>query len=348
MTTKTKSIQKNVDTQELNIMLEQILNDKGDPEIIIAKREDMIDEISKCSKLMYLLICDNGIFHKLYEDEYDNWRKQILEFRELCDKIVSDTNLEYSEIKEHKTVKRLLLICRDLQPYKYYLENQGSDKVGFTGSWIYNQPGPSLQPFTFSDFNLKDIWLNDKTSDNMRKYILTIIKTIFDKGRVIFNLITTPDVDITQFSKVIIDAISKIKKVPELSRCNKAFKKLEQSIGLLEGNFGDYYKDMVQSQDPTLLIVNFIQDVSNSDGMDVGLVYEFRKIVNYYRKQTQGKIKDPELKKKFDMLSNRFSMLDKQVTKMTKDDADNDVNVDVNVEEESSDTDEETKEETKE
>lgn len=331
MAAKTKLIQKNVDTQELNMMMEQILNDKGDPEIVAEKQKDMTNCISICMKLLSHITqranadVGDGLFVKLYGSVYDKWLNQINKFVKSIKKLMDDKPT-YKELKDHTLLKRLMFICRDLKPYSYYLDNQGKtdndgdgdgDVVGYDGNWINNHPGRHLEPFSFSNFNLKDIWEDGNTDDRMKKYLLTVIKTIFDKCKEIYELVSSPDVDISQFSKIIIEAISKIKKTPELNRCGAAFKKLEESVGLLEGNFSSYYKDMLQSQNPNLLIVNFIQDVSETKNMDLKLVYQFKKIVTFYKKQTQGKIKDPEIKKKFEMLSNRFNILEQQVTELS-------------------------------
>jgi hypothetical protein len=326
---KVKVIKQNIETEELNVMLSQILDDKGDPEIVTIKRKDMVHIVQTCIKLIAHMTqkADNtadpktkdGLFRKFYGSNYNGWLEELETFTKSCQEML-DKKLEYGEMKDHIMIKRLMFICRDLKPFAFHIENQGTEAMkafGYKGRWIIEQPGHTLEPFSFSKFNLKAIWMNPDTDDRMKKYILTIIKSLFTQCNELYKLLSTPDIDIASFSKVIVEAIQKIKKVPELHRCGAAFKKLEESVDLLEGNFGGYYKDMLQSQNPTMLIVNFIEDVSKTDKMDIKLVYQFRQIVQYYKKATQGKIKDPEIKKKFDLLSNRFSMLDSQVSNMT-------------------------------
>lgn len=315
-----KVIQKNIETQELNVMLEQILDDKGDPEIVIIKRKEMVNVVQTCIKLLSHITNKAGLFRKFYKANYNQWLEEIETFTTQCQEMI-DNKLEYIEMKDHTTIKRLMFICRDLKPFAFHIENQGTNTMdstyGYKGRWVIDQPGPSLEPFSFSKFNLKAIWINPDTDDRMKKYLLTVIKELFVQCTELYKLISSPDIDIASFSKIILEAIQKIKLVPELHRCGEAFKKLEESVDLLEGNFDGYYKDMLQSQNPTMLIVNFIEDVSKTDKMDIKLVYQFRKIVQYYKKATHGKIKDPAIKKKFDLLSSRFSMLDSQVSNMS-------------------------------
>jgi hypothetical protein len=316
---KVKVIKQNIETQELNVMLEQILDEKGDPEIVLVKRKDMVNCIQTCIKLFSHLTQKDGLFRKIYKSSYDSWLKEIEDYSNQCQEMLNK-KLEYLEMKDNNLVKRLMFVCRELKPFVFYIENQGTESMksfGYKGAWINEHPGHVLEPFPFSKFNLKAIWMDTSTDDRMKKYLLTIIKMIFVQCTELYKLISTPDIDISNFSKVIVEAIQKIKKVPELSRCGDAFKKLEESVDMLEGNFGGYYKDMLQSQNPTMLIVNFIEDVSKSDKMDIKLVYQFRQIVSYYKKATQGKIKDPAIKEKFELLSKRFSMLDGQISGMT-------------------------------
>jgi hypothetical protein len=127
-------------------------------------------------------------------------------------------------------------------------------------------------------------------------------------SRDVYRTITSPDVDVAEFSKSIIASITQVKK--QIPRCERAFAKIEASVSLLEGNFDGYYKDFVQSQNPSTIIESFVIDVSNTGGADMQTTRQFRKIIDYYRRATQGKIKDPKIKKVFDMLNSNFSAME--------------------------------------
>jgi hypothetical protein len=133
------------------------------------------------------------------------------------------------------------------------------------------------------------------------------MKIVLDISKTVYKTLTSPDVDVKEFSKAIISSISQVKK--QIPRCEKAFARIEQSVSLLEGNFDGYYKDFIQSQNPSTIIESFVIDVSQSSGGDAQTTRQFRKIISYYQKATQGKIKDPKIKKVFDMLNANFSAM---------------------------------------
>ena len=212
---------------------------------------------------------------------------------------------EYKKLKDNNAIKIIILTCKNLISY--------SDKLsvcpGFDDSFIARIPGFDFTPFPFSTLNIKRIWAATGITVRVKKYIFTVLKVVFDISHKVYDTITSPDVDIAEFSKSIISSISQVKKA--IPRCEKAFAKIEESVGLLNGNFNTYYKDFVQSQNPSTIIESFVIDVSNSGGADPQTTRQFRKIINYYRKATNGKIKDPKIKKVFEMLNANFNMMDK-------------------------------------
>jgi len=198
-----------------------------------------------------------------------------------------------------------VLTCRNLIPYKNVLNDPTTT---YDGAFIARIPGLEFKPYPFSSFNVKHAWASPAMNDSIRKYIYTLLKVSLDICKDVYDLITSPDVDVKEFSKIIISSIAQVRKM--IPRCDDAFNKIEESVALLEGRFGTYYKDFIQSKNPSTIIESFVIDVSNSGGADKRLAFQFKKIVAYYRKATQGKIKDPKLKKIFDMLQSNFDVMD--------------------------------------
>ena len=82
---------------------------------------------------------------------------------------------------------------------------------------------------------------------------------LFNTTYDIYQIITSPDIDISEFSDIIVDSIKQARKM--IPRANKAFKKIEESVELLKDNFQNYYKDFITTKNPTIIIENFILDV---------------------------------------------------------------------------------------
>lgn len=221
----------------------------------------------------------------------------------------AELNRKYSDIKENEIVKKLIIVSSILKRHKRYIDDKDNLKDNFIGK----EPGIDFKIFPFTSLDLKHIWSHDNTTPLVKKYILTILNKLWKTTLSIYKTITSPNVDIGDFTKVIIESLKGLKKHPELSRCHGAFKRIEESVGLLSENFDGYYRDSVSSGNPNILIENYILDVSTSGGAenDASLTREFRMIVQFMHKLSKksGKSKDPNVQKIFSMLNQNFDKM---------------------------------------
>jgi hypothetical protein len=207
----------------------------------------------------------------------------------------------YNDLKVNNTVRSVILLCKMLIEHHGKLATDST----FDGNYINRMPGHELLIFPFSKLNIKYIWGLPGTTDQLKKYIFTFMRILLETTRAVYHAVTSPDVDIKKISAAIMNSIQSVKK--QIPRCEKAFAKIQQSLDLLENNFDGYYKDFIQAQNPSTLIESYVIDVSRTGNTDPQTTQQFRKIINYFRKATQGKIKDPKIKKIFDMLNSNFN-----------------------------------------
>jgi hypothetical protein len=298
---KVKIVKKTLHNSNLAEMFNQMLGGEGDPEIVA----DKLKKVRILAKTVALVTRDlaTGPFRRDFP-EYQVWWDDFLRFAERTEALAT---MEYNDFKEANQTKHLIMVCSELVIYAHFLESKPpSDR------WIGSHPGLSFEIFAFSKLDIKHVWANTNMTPKLKQYLLQVISIMFSKCREIHRVITSPDIDVKKFSKIIVESIEKVKGMPELSRCHNAFSKIRDSVTLLENNFSDYYKDMVQSENPNTLIENFIVDVSKGQNMNLGLMREFRTIINFYKKQSAGKIKNPKVKKLFDSLDSRMDMLEKK------------------------------------
>jgi hypothetical protein len=212
----------------------------------------------------------------------------------------------YIDLKDCYAVQESIMICSYLSDYKNYLDKKDTSDIFITRMSV----GTRILPFTNLDLSI--LWSNRDMDLQLKKYVLFFLHLLYTLTLEIYNLCTSPDIDIKKFSEILISAINKVSNQPELSRCKKAFNKIKNSVGLLENNFNGYYKDFIQSKNPTTLIESFVLDVANNESADPETTREFRKIISYYAKvSSQQKIKDPKVKKLFDILNSKMTMLEK-------------------------------------
>lgn len=256
------------------------------------------------------------------EAKIANYKSNMSGFIEDC-KIISDWSefgkspsdviVFYRQSKENKVVKDCISMCRQLIKFKKSLENIDD----LSGDFIKSSKTKDLQVFTFCDFDIKYLYVYGDIDDSTKKYILLFLSMLLKSCKEIFEVITSPDIDIEKVSQIVVSVISKTKKM--LPRCSKAFSKLESSMDLLKNNFSEYYKDFVSTRDQSTIISNFISDCmkeetekaeTTSGKMDIELTRQFMEITNFFRRQHAGKIKDPAINNILEFLDKQFKSLE--------------------------------------
>jgi len=334
---KVKMIKQNVDQQGLSDIFNQLLGDENslDIQIIKDKYLRLKTDINRIYKLLESF--HNTIYNKVLKDQLNvemykkNINGFILDCKSTFPDEIDDSNLIrfYLQLKEHKVIKDCIHICKNLIIYKKYIENNDN----LSDNFIKSSKTHELVIFPFCNFDIKFIYTIVKIDDSIKKYLLIFMNMLFNTSYDIYQIITSPDIDISNFSDIIVDSIKQAKKM--IPRANKAFRKIEESVELLKDNFQNYYKDFITTKNPTIIIENFILDVSkeNSGEVDIELARQFKKIVMFYQKKSQGKIKDPRVNQLFEMLNKNFDMLNIKEKDINELDGDDEKNVDSNSDE---------------
>jgi hypothetical protein len=221
-----------------------------------------------------------------------------------------EINRVYRKLKENPSTKRLIIMCNRLEPHKLNFENPEKLRENFVNA----EPGLDFKIFDFSNLDLKYLWGVCEIPSSAKRYILALFADLYKHSHALYNLITSPDVDIKAFTEALITSLTDLKKQPKLSRCKRAFKRIEMSVDLLNDRFTDYYRESVVTQNPDTLVGNFIYDVSQQGKEDPKLMYEFKQIINFMREMSErnGKANDPKVKQIFAMLQENFNLMDRR------------------------------------
>ena len=94
-----------------------------------------------------------------------------------------------------------------------------------------------------------------QNTDKVKKYILLMFNILFTKSMDIYKLLTSPDIDPSEFSKAIINLTNSFKS--QIPGCDRAFKKINESVDKLTASIGTYYKTLIITKDPTILVKSF-------------------------------------------------------------------------------------------
>jgi hypothetical protein len=211
----------------------------------------------------------------------------------------------FNAVKSCNIVNAILVTCQNLVRYKKYLgdPNALSDRF-LTKSTIGLYPLPDLP------INFRQIYVDDRLSHTDRELVMIVLHKLYKIGFDLYEAISSPDVDVDEFIEVIMASLGEVKK--HVPRCEEAFGEIAKSVGTLKTNFNDYYKDYVSSNDPTIIMQNFVLDVSKAKEATPRVANQFRTIIAHYRKQTQLHVNnDPKLKSLFKQVDNNFQSLDR-------------------------------------
>lgn len=314
------------DTESLNKMFEQMTGmQNAEPDVIIPKIINIKTKVVKYHKLFNMII-NFQEFRDIFQ-EYSLWFDEIKTF---IDELISSTKLDlttdytidkeyydmdekalnehYTFLKENINLKKIIITSSNLSKYKKHI----GETNNLDDAFINREPGLSLAPLAFSSFDLKLLWYSDNITASIKKYILSIISHAYNIGIELYDIITSPNVDIKKFSSILINNIGQMKKQPGLNRCDKAFDIIEKSVKLLENNFKNYYRSSVEAENPSIIIENFVIDVSMSQKASPVVTAQFRKIVMFLQKSATNN-NDPKVKKLFNMLNGQFSQMDKEL-----------------------------------
>lgn len=211
----------------------------------------------------------------------------------------------FNNCKGCSLVNTIIVTCKNLTPYKQYLVDINNLKdIFLRGAGTIIAPVPFLP-----QLNVMRIYNNLSNSDFDKKFILTILHKLYKIGHDMYETVSMPDFDIKEFSELIIASISDIKK--HIPRCDLAFKKIAASVDLLQNNFGEYYKDYTASGNPSIIMENFILDVTKTGESTPALTSQFKKIINYYKKMVSSQPHNPKLQSLFKHVDENFKELEK-------------------------------------
>ncbi len=349
---KSRVIQRktNVDTSELSSMYNQIIgNEDGDPDIITKKYTDLISKINYYNKLLISLAKSDNFLIKTfpeisesmteirnYVDRFRNAIPQINDEDFKISILETDTLEErfeksrqqninmnefiinnYKKFKDSDEIKSIIILGGTLNNYKAFIGEENN----LNNKFIRDYVGASFIIFPFSTFNIKFIYNNEIMSQskvnientpgyNIDKYLLLIFHKLYNVCKDIHKIIISPDIDAKKFGKTLIDALSELKN--QIPRCGDAFKIIENSIGLFENNFDNYYKDFVLSKNPNIIMENFITDIAEQHSSTPVVAAQFKEIIKFFNKMMMqsGHKNDPVMTELFDKLNINFKLFE--------------------------------------
>ena len=207
------------DKNVINMFNQMLGTEDADPAIVIPKYELVRSKVQSLSKI--LSAATEDVLRKSFPEEKngcDDIMKYVeslnsIEYIEVpvADKLTTEVSKElcaaYMELKGTNSIKVIILTCKNLIGYNDKL-NVGE---AFDDSFIARIPGFEFSPFPFSKLNIKHMWVSPHITDRIKKYIFTVMKIVLEISKTVYKTLTSPDVDVKEFSKAIISSIAQVK-----------------------------------------------------------------------------------------------------------------------------------------
>lgn len=205
---------------------------------------------------------------------------------------------EWAAIKESALVNQFIVCCSNLAPYEVHFKDENKLNAGF----IKSLPGLSWCPFPFVPLDILAIYNLPGVGRCTLDVLMAVLHKVYTFSRLIYNEVSSPDINLDAFGAIILENLSKIESLPALSRCKEAFRKIREALGMLKQNFGGYYREFIVSRDSSCILHSFLVDVQSSAGASPELTRQFATIINFHKKNAAKANTSPQMKAELDRM----------------------------------------------
>jgi hypothetical protein len=211
----------------------------------------------------------------------------------------------FATVKSCNLVNTIIVTCKNLVAFKKSLQTASDLKDRF----LTKVAGLTLCPLPdLPQLNFKQIYNDDRLIPTDREFVLTVLHKLYTISHDVYEAVSAPDVDVGEFVDVIMSSISQVRK--NIPRCDQAFDKIVESVDLLKGNFTGYYRDYIASSNPTIIMENFVLDVSKNTKSSPVVTTQFKQIIMHYRKLASQQASHPKLQSLFQQVDKNFQELE--------------------------------------
>lgn len=189
---------------------------------------------------------------------------------------------KYKKLKESNTIKHIIATCGHLKNFETALLSTHSlDNIKISEqsryhpkrmkkketkpNWGFIEELSNFHPLSYAKcIDFKFLWIQSSITKSKRKLLVGVLFNLYIYGSMIFDIMTSPDIDTKKLSELFIEAISAAKK--RLPGFEKAFKIIESATDLLDRKFNDYYRDSVRNNKNSMVFIeDFICDLADEN-----------------------------------------------------------------------------------
>jgi hypothetical protein len=213
----------------------------------------------------------------------------------------------FTRVGESNLVDVAIVTCNELTAYRKQLEDAGALSAHF----LTHTAGITFAPLPgLPAVNFKEIYNEAALADGDREFVLLVLHKLYRITYDLYRAKMAPDVDIDEFIRIVTESIGGLRK--RIPRCDEAFDKILDSVHLLKDNFSGYYEEYVESDNPTIIMENFVLDVSAKTANSAVLKGQFSRIIKHYKNLAGEQVKNPQMRTLLSHVSNNLRELTKR------------------------------------
>lgn len=188
-------------------------------------------------------------------------------------------NTEYNDSKKCNPVNIILVMCKNLTPYKKYIKNVEE----LDGKFLVRGASQKFDLIPQLSVNFSRLYINSD-SEKTKQTILMVLNKLYDIGRKAFLAISEPDTDPNDICQFIVSQLDNLRG--KLPRCNAAFDLIAGKTELLRKNFKSYHMDSMISGNKAMFVEHFLSDIKSDMAEESGsleLKMQLRDIIDVVR-----------------------------------------------------------------
>ena len=215
---------------------------------------------------------------------------------------VAAFRLAWPGVKDCETVGLLLEACKVLIPHRQALAQQ-SDR-------FLRGAGYAFLPLAgLPELNYKALYHDPRLAPPGRAFLLAGLAKLHEVAHGLYKAVSLPDIDVERLIEVIMSALDEVRRY--VPRCDEAFKHIADSVHLLRENFGGYHRDFMISNNPTIILENFVLDVSRQRAGSARLAGQFKRIILHYKRLAGDRQMDPRMRRLFSHVDTNLQELER-------------------------------------
>lgn len=228
------------------------------------------------------------------EKEY--WEAVMSENVAAIKKVTEALEKKYKRMKESDVIKKITATSSELKGHakclagvysppadkmsdfsrfhpKFKREIERCDEWDFVGEM---NTSACFKPLYFApEMDFRYLWM--VMDEKFRRYNVNFLSHLYFKGCQLYDIVTSPDVDMDKMSELLVDALCAFKD--KIKGCGEAFKVLEGTVDILKRNFSQYFRNSVAKGQEKVFFEDFFMDVANQKGLDGAVIKsQFKKM----------------------------------------------------------------------